>query len=317
VFDLRHLHHAVALAEHRNFGLASEAIHLSQSALSRSIQSLEDSLGLQIFERRRKGVEPTDMGALFLRRARVLLAQAEDLKRESQIMNTGRLGELRIAAGPYPARMVVAPAIGDLIRRHAGLRFQLRVDDWVTTARLVRERHVDLAICEQSEIEDAELELVPMLRHQAYPVVASGHPLAGRGKTSMREIMRWPLAISARLPTRVLERFLPATDGKGFKPTVQCDELGTVINIVQNSEAVCLTPLSVVERELSQDSLAVLPCEESWLHTSYAILRIRDRLLSPSARMFIETAQEIDRECLRREQKLKAVYLPGEEESKV
>ena len=59
MFELRHLRHALGLAEHRNFARAAEALHISQSALSRSIQSLEESLEVTLFDRAHGGVEPT------------------------------------------------------------------------------------------------------------------------------------------------------------------------------------------------------------------------------------------------------------------
>ena len=68
MIEIRHLHHALALAEHRNFARAAEALHLSQPALTRSIQNLEEKMGLELFERRPKGVDPTDAGQLMLKR---------------------------------------------------------------------------------------------------------------------------------------------------------------------------------------------------------------------------------------------------------
>jgi len=65
MIELRHLAHALALAEHRNFARAAKALHMSQSALTRNIETLEERMGLSLFERMRSGVEPTDAGNCF------------------------------------------------------------------------------------------------------------------------------------------------------------------------------------------------------------------------------------------------------------
>ncbi len=57
MLELRHLRHAIGLAEHWNFARAGEAMHLTQTALSRSIQVLEGALGVRLFDRNRMGVE--------------------------------------------------------------------------------------------------------------------------------------------------------------------------------------------------------------------------------------------------------------------
>ena len=64
--ELRRLRHLIALAEHGNFGRAAAACYITQPALSRSIQALEAQVGAALFDRRRTGVELTDMGRLLL-----------------------------------------------------------------------------------------------------------------------------------------------------------------------------------------------------------------------------------------------------------
>src|SRR5690554_6103639 len=74
--DLRKLNHALAIAEAASYARASERLHLTQSALTRSIQALESELGLQLFDRGKSGVRPTVDGEKILDRARYLLLQA-------------------------------------------------------------------------------------------------------------------------------------------------------------------------------------------------------------------------------------------------
>ncbi len=85
-FDLRQLRHARALAEEGSFARAARTLHLTQPALSRSIQELERRTGIKLFDRNQGRVEPTDLGRVFLAHARGLLGHAEALDREVATM---------------------------------------------------------------------------------------------------------------------------------------------------------------------------------------------------------------------------------------
>ena len=80
--ELRRLRHLIAVVEHGSFSRAAEAVHLTQPALSRSIQALEAEVGTAVLERNRGAIEPTDVGRLLLTHARQLDSATRDLERD-------------------------------------------------------------------------------------------------------------------------------------------------------------------------------------------------------------------------------------------
>jgi DNA-binding transcriptional LysR family regulator len=228
------LTHAIALAEHRNFARAAKSLHMSQPALTRNIQALEERVGVPLFERMSTGVEPTDAGQLLLERAKAILGQADDLMREIGGLGTGEQAEIRLAAGPYAAGTIVGPAVAAMLGKRPGLRFNLKVDQWVDTIRKLRERRVDFALCEASEVRDPDLEMIPLLSHPGRPVVRQGHPILKSGPLSMRQVMEWPMAITSRLPPRILSMLVPASRSNGgFEPAVHCEDVGLLKTLVR------------------------------------------------------------------------------------
>jgi len=90
--DFHALEQFVVLARTRNFTHAAEELHLSQSALSRSIQRLEEQFGQPLFERRPRDVALTPMGELLLERSKQILRLVDDAFAEiSQASGQGRL----------------------------------------------------------------------------------------------------------------------------------------------------------------------------------------------------------------------------------
>ena len=100
-FEIRLLSCALAVAEHRSFAHAARSLHVSQPALSRSIQALERLAGVRIFERGTRHVEVTDAGAIFLEYAQEVMARSADLSREMDLLKGLDKGELEIGVGTY------------------------------------------------------------------------------------------------------------------------------------------------------------------------------------------------------------------------
>ena len=88
----RQLVHALCLFKHGNFTRAAIEANISQSAFSRSIQNLEDDLGILLFDRDTATVIPTSYGEMFLRRAAAIVADAQELEREVHLMRGLEVG---------------------------------------------------------------------------------------------------------------------------------------------------------------------------------------------------------------------------------
>ena len=101
--DIKRVKHLVALADSRNFGCAAALCHLSQSAFSRSIQTLEDELGLQLFVRSTHDVRCTPAGEFVLERARANCCLKVVACSASGSLPQPADGRSGFWCGPYPA----------------------------------------------------------------------------------------------------------------------------------------------------------------------------------------------------------------------
>jgi LysR family hydrogen peroxide-inducible transcriptional activator len=103
--SLRDLEYAVAVAHERHFGRAAERCGVSQAALSEQVRKLEGVLGVTLFERTKRHVEPTARGLVIIAQAELLLADANRLLENAQRSAEPLTGELRLGViatlGPY------------------------------------------------------------------------------------------------------------------------------------------------------------------------------------------------------------------------
>lgn len=94
--ELRHLRYFIAVAEHESVRVAAQSIHVTQPALSRQLQDLEEELGIALFDRTPRGLKLTAAGSVFLDGARRTLAAVHSAKRLAQQTAAGQEGHLRI-----------------------------------------------------------------------------------------------------------------------------------------------------------------------------------------------------------------------------
>ena len=190
----RHLEMVRALAKHRHFGRAATALGVSQPSLTRSLKTLEDLLGVQLFERH-DGVTPSLFGRILLERGDPLLAGFSELIREITLAKGLEIGELTIAMGPFPAEISGQKAVGRLSKRYPGLNIQLSTTDWMRVVSDVSEGRADLGLADISEAgshPDLETELVRATSLSFF--CRAGHPLAGRTSLGLDDLTAFPWA---------------------------------------------------------------------------------------------------------------------------
>lgn len=293
MLDLRLLSHALALAEHGNFARAARAVNLSQPALSRSIQTLEAQMGVVLFERSNRGARPTDAGQLVLNRARLLSLQSADLEREVGILQTGGGVGLRVACGPYPARLLVGRALARCLVKSPDFRATVSMDAYPRVIQMVEEREADIGICEVSDTNTAGLETMPLRQRQGHAVARSGHPLVGNQVLGMRDLLEFPLVFTTRLPPRLLGHLLPPGSTKS-PPAIRCESLQVALDVVRHSDAITFFLEPMVRAEVDSGDLTLLDFAPDWLHSGFHLVRIKDRIISPAAALFMEMVQEVD-----------------------
>src|ERR1700744_5747385 len=131
---LRQLQYLKLLAEHGSFSRAAEAAPLTQPTLSAGVQELEKVLGAPVVARGRSGVILTPVGEEAVRRAKDVLARAEDLVQAARSAGQPLSGRFRLGVIPTIAPFLLPRALPVLRRRFPSLKLYLREDQ---TARLI------------------------------------------------------------------------------------------------------------------------------------------------------------------------------------
>jgi DNA-binding transcriptional LysR family regulator len=306
MIELRHLRHALALGRYRNFARAAEALHLTQPSLTRSIAALEGSLGVRLFDRDKKGIEPTAFGQLVLERGAALLANELDLQREIELLAGLECGTVTIGAGPYPAEISVGKAVTGLLRAHPGLRVAVLTRAPDEIMRKVLAGEFDVGIGDPRLLGDiSRLHIEPLASHRIYFACRAGHPLASLPDLTLENILRFPMATTllggataaAAAADHRAGRLDPATGH--FTPAIHVDSLALARQIARDSDVLLPGTASMLADDVMAGRLVRLPFHVPLMRTDYAIITLRSRSLSPAARAFIEHFRIVEAEVER------------------
>jgi DNA-binding transcriptional LysR family regulator len=316
--ELQQLRQVLALAEHGSFVRAAASLHISQPALSRSIQNLERRFGSDLFVRSSSGAVPTDLGRLYIERARDVLRMADELDREAVSHGRLRTGRVSVGGGPFPADAVLGRAAAKFIEQHPGASVVVHVRDWDELAQQLRSRELDFFVAEASTLtREPDLEVMPLsAEHPVYLAARSGHPLAESGSVSIEDALEWPFLTPGRVPPRLLQPLLSAHRAASKRieaarpfPSIECNSLATVKRVVANSDAITGTILSCISSELESGRFVLLT-REPWLHLQYGVTSLKGLPLSRIAQRFLELTLDAERECALDEQRLVAQFDP-------
>ena len=258
MIDLTKLRHAIAVAREGSFSAAAELVHISQPALSRSIQMLEARYGMVLFERGRAGARLTLKGAEFIEIAEELLRRASSADEQLQLVGRGRPAEVSFGIGSASAASflpdILASVIGDSVR----LRIRIAANGALEL--LLRHGEIDFFVggMHQGESLNASAHGFVVRELPGIHVgllVRHGHPLVGEEPTPAA-LSRFPVLAGAF----VRDALSPLTlDRMGLQvPSIQLDDYGILASVARRSDHLLISSeiLPLVRPELG---LTLLP----------------------------------------------------------
>lgn len=239
------LRHFLTLADLGSYARASKALFLTQPALSRSIQALEEEMGHLLFDRLGRRIELTGMGATLLPRARALLQEADALKNLGRHMQAGLTGVVRIGLSSGPGAVLSVPMLLHMAQHHPKLHLEVSRGNTDLLIHALRERRIDAAVVDIRALRpSADLSIALQVEMAASFQCREGHPLCRKpGPIPFDELLNYPMAstpLSDEVARMLTERFGPKANPDDMI-SLRCDDTPTLVEVARNSDAIVLT----------------------------------------------------------------------------
>jgi DNA-binding transcriptional LysR family regulator len=294
VMNLHLLRMFLTVVEHRSFSRAAEALHVTQSAVSKGVRELENQLDLPLIERGsgakgQRGVQLTDSGQALYEHARGIFAMEriamEDIRDRIEL----RKGRLRIGASTTVAGYWLPACIAQFLRRHPGVEFDLTVANTGEIGHAIVDGRIDAGFVEGA-VDDARIEASRWRSEALLFVAAHDSPLSIKRRPTAAELSKqtW-LVREPGSGTRQVTQSLLEARGIAPRTWVEIGSNEAIARAVVAGAGVAVLPAVVAEDLIAIGRLRKLKLEGSGdLVRPLFRLELANRPRSPALQSFLD-----------------------------
>src|SRR5262245_31266756 len=251
----------LAVVKAGSMSKAAVVLNTTQSAISRYIADLEDTIGLRLLDRSSQGVEPTQYGRALLRRGTVVFDELTQGIQEVESLSNPEVGEVRIGAAPAQSEGIVLAVIDQLSRRYPRMIFHVFAVATPAIYEELRQRRVELGFVRMTgALSEEDLQQEFLLEESLAVVTGLDSPWTRRRKIKLADLLHEPWTWPAALDSFVVEAFRAS----GLEPpraSVYADAINMRTRLAAGGRFLAVVPASILRFPARHASLKILPVE--------------------------------------------------------
>ncbi|QTF08600.1 LysR family transcriptional regulator [Brenneria izadpanahii] len=289
----RFVRYFCATAQHGTMRRAGDELHVSPSSVDRQILSIEEKLGVPLFERLPQGLRLTSAGELVLHRINCWQQDMYQLKTQIEDLKGMHRGHVTMAIVEGTIEWATSILAG-FHQKYPGISYEIQVYGADQVVRLVLENIVDIGLSVNPAIMSG-LKVLTSVEFRLGIIAASCHPLSQRSSARLSDCIDYPVVIpDSSLTLRgVIDRLL-ATSATEFNVVATSNSLQMVKQLVSQNVGIGLATYIDVANEVKSGKMCFIPLENKNVHPSLLSLCLAEnRQLS---RVTTELVNEFDNE---------------------
>lgn len=291
---LHDLHVLMAVTQAGSMSKGAALLNTTQPAVSRSIADLERTLGVRLLDRNTQGVEPTEFGRALLDGGVAVFDDLRQALKNIEFLADPAAGEIRIGCTLLLAGSFVSAVVERLSRLHPRMQFHL-VTSQETLHPKLRERNVDLLVGRRLGEAAAELDFEPLFEDSYVVVAGAKSPWARRRRITLAELMHEAWALPP--PDNAIGSMAAAAfraAGFDYPRASVFAAPGVLPSLMASGRFLTLVSTSVLKfLPIRPADYKILPVKLRMGRIPLGIITVKNRTLSPVARLFIEHARAV------------------------
>lgn len=260
---IRQLWMYLAVAEESHFGRAAKRLNMSQPPLTQQIKTLEQSLGLVLFDRSRQGTKLSASGAAILPAVRKFATQVEQLERSVREVAAGQSGVLQIGAITSAMLETVPPILEKLRELHPNLTVFVREIDSAEAIPCLENGDLDLAFVRLDGEIGSGIATQPLAEDRLSVALPINHSLAAQPRIRLRSLSGEQLVMSSRQVSPVyFDMLTNVCRSHGFAPRIlhEVRSIASQIAYVSCGQGLALVPASM--QRIAPENVVIRPLKE-------------------------------------------------------
>lgn len=291
-FNLNDLQAFRAVAELRNFRKAAEALHVSQPALSRRIEKLEEALGVSLLERTTRRVDLTAIGRDFDRKVQQLLDDLDQTLLGIRGVAATRMGEVTIACVPSTVYYFLSQVISRYHERYPKIRVKVFDASANEVLSAVSRSEADFGLNFVGG-QEPDIEFKPLLEERFVAACRRDHPLAKKRRVSWTELAQYDyISVSKASGNRLLlDQALANVPGQP-QWIYETQHVTTMLGLVEAGLGVAAVP-SIAMPGADHPLLVSVPLVDPLVTRQIGLIKRKGRALSPAAQQLYDFFSEM------------------------
>lgn len=287
---LRQLRLILALQEFGSLRKAADHIGMTQPAATKMLHEAEDLIGVELFERLPRGMRPTPFGDTVIYYAHMVFAELSGMREELVALESGNLGRVTVGAIPALASGLLTRTIATLKKSHPRLSMSIQVDTSDVLVQALLQDQLDIVLGRiPPSARAGELLFDTLGEEELCVIVGAQNPLAQLKELTWGELqnMTWVLQQQPSPMRTIINQVFHNARIDVPSNIVETSSIMTLLSLIQKTDMLGVTPLSVVNDYPGRHLLAVLPISFEPRLPPYGLISRRNRIMSSAIQAFI------------------------------
>lgn len=292
---LRDLHILQAAAEAGSMAKAAGDLAMSQPAVSYAVAEMEHALGVPLLERSSQGVVPTIYGKALLERSRVVFNELRQGISEIGSLADPSVGELHLGTTP-PMSAIASAVFNQLVPRYPRMNFALSVGATDGLLRALRRRDIELVISRLADfVADEDLKVDTLFHDELAVICSKRNKWARRSGVALGDLVgeTWVLPSSDSFLTKIIQAAFAEHGLEVPRATVTTHDTYALSVLVANGPFLGIHPGTMLTTPNDHPQLTAVDVRLRKTRGPIGLIRLKNRSLSPVAKVFIQTANEV------------------------
>jgi len=290
-FRLRHVELVAELHDCRSILKASKRLSLTQPTVTKALRDVESTLGVKLFARSNRGLEPTAYGEIFARHAKIVLAQLRHAAEELESLRAGYSGKVTVGTLLAASASILPDAIALLKQQRPGVAISVIVGTYDILMPSLLVGDLDMVLGRLPE--EGRSRALVYEEFYAEPiciVTRRGHPLARKRRLTLRELANeaWLLPLPETALRRQIERAFVEAGAPLPRNVIESVSILTNRALLRKSDCVGVMPYHVALDDVEQGLLAILPVKLKSIESPVGAILRAPGTLPPAAAALLD-----------------------------
>lgn len=290
--EIRQFNYFMTVAKLGSFTKASQQLHVSQPALSKTIKAFESELNVELLDRSDREVKLTDSGEIVYNHGLKIFDTLSSLTSNLEDNSSLKSGSIKIGLPSLIGIMFFPSMIKGFSSAYPHLTTELIEEGTHKVIRLVDEGEIDCGIV-MLPVDETKFDVFQLTEDKLMLYLQKSHPLAQRSEIALTDIKNEPTILFTEDFT-MHDRIIQECNNSGFKPNIayQSAQWDFIKDMVENNLGVTFFPESL-KRKIDYDKITAVPITEPYIYWEVGLIVKKDRYRSHATRALIDYILEI------------------------